>query len=386
MKILFLLFVLTFTPVLAHPEEPLCDIAKQSFQDAIRIRHLSKLREVPCTTQNQDQVKKFILDTIQTKYVPQKIEMEEKAYKALGFLPEDFDYKKGLIDFYASQVGGYYDPDKKRFVMAAWMPGLLQTTVAVHELTHALQDQHFNLKDFTDERKYSSDELMARSALIEGDATSVMMDNLRAMAGQKGLETEPNVDSLMMQNIIGFSLVSSAANVPKGLQMLLFFPYTSGLRFVHAALKRGGYREVDRIFERPPGSTEEILHPEKYFAGTHDFTRIDPESILEDPASEHVRYPDVAGEFFISALLIGLGEAPAAAATASAGWAGDVVVVSERSNGETRVYWVTQWDSERDLREFSESYGRALKKQKKAGKYSFETDEKTLRATLIAGK
>ncbi len=383
MKI-FLVIAILLAPLTGYSEEPLCDIAKQSFEDAVRIRRLSKLREVPCTTQNQDQVKKFILDTIGTKFAPQKIEMEEKAYKAVGFLPEDFDYKNGLIDFYASQIGGYYDPDRKRFVMASWMPALLQATVAVHELTHALQDQHFNLADFTDEKRYSSDELMARSALIEGDATAVMMDNLRAMTGQKSLETEANVDSLMMQNIVGFSLVSSAANVPKGLQMLLFFPYTSGLRFVHTALRKGSYHEVDRMFERPPISTEEILHPEKYFAHGQDFIRIEPRSVLEDPANEQVRYSDIAGEFFVTALLTGLGETPSAAASAAAGWGGDAVVVSERSNGETKVYWATQWDAVKDLSEFTDRYGRMLRKHKRAGTYSFERDEKTLRATLIA--
>ena len=180
----------------------------------------------------------------------------------IGFIPLDFNYQQGLIDLYLSQLGGYYDPEKRHFVMAAWMPVMLQTTIAVHELTHALQDQYFNLATFTDQNKYTSDQLMARSALVEGDATLVMLDYQRRLMGQAGLESDKSVSGVMLQNIIGASMMAPMANVPSSLQNLLIFPYTSGLRFAHEFLKDGGYKRLDKIFRSPPRSTEEILHPE----------------------------------------------------------------------------------------------------------------------------
>ena len=115
---------------------------------------------------------------------PNRLYSEGVVYQRLALVPKDFKYESGIIDLYTSQIGGYYDPKKDHFVMAKWIPASLQFPVAVHELVHALQDQHFKLDTFLDPKTMTSDALMARAALVEGDATAVMIDySLRAGGG-----------------------------------------------------------------------------------------------------------------------------------------------------------------------------------------------------------
>lgn len=344
----------------ALAQDETCRIADSAISDASTIRNLRIKRPVPCYVHGKEQVKKYLLHAIETKIPAEKLRMEEAVYKALGFFPENFDYEKGIVELYLNQIGGYYDPDKSHFIMAGWLPAMLQTTVAVHELTHALQDQYFDLSTFMDEKKLNGDELLARSALVEGDATAVMLDYARKMAGVPGIEKEDNVEAMMLQNVVSSSLVAGMGAVPQSMQMLLIFPYTSGLRFAHTLLRRGAYAEIDAAFRRPPRSTEEILHPEKYLLEKPDFVAFQGKDLAGAEAGK-LRYEDTMGEFATSLLLGNFTSEKASAAKAAAGWGGDrVAVFEDGSSSYRRIVWKTNWDSTEDAEEFFEAYSAAL--------------------------
>lgn len=349
--------ILVSRPLFA--ESAMCAIARASIGQASGIRGLKIKKNVPCLVHDREQVKKYLLDTIETKIPAGKLDMEEVVYKTLGFIPENYDYKKGIVDLYVSQIGGYYDPEEHHFVMAAWMPGLLQASVAVHELTHALQDQYFDLSKMIDIKLENSDELMARSALVEGDATAVMIDHTRGLVGQAPLEKEPNVDSFLLQNVLGGSMVAQGAGVPQSLQMMLLFPYTSGLRFAHHLLKKNGYQAINEAFKDPPRSTEEILHFEKYGKAKQDFIVLSDQEVLgeETAVDKKIVYRDTIGEFGISALLGMFLTNKSEVVSGAAGWGGDRVLVLENAEKSKRsIFWVTHWDTEKDADEFYALY------------------------------
>ena len=150
---------------------------------ASRLRGLKVKREVPCRLQDKAQVERYLRSAIEEKVPKQKLELEGEMYRLIGAIPKDYDYLNGLVAVYTSQLGGYYEPGEEYYAMAAWMPGVLQMPIAVHELTHALQDQHYALEKFIDQKSESSDQLMAKSALVEGDATAVMIDYSRMIVG-----------------------------------------------------------------------------------------------------------------------------------------------------------------------------------------------------------
>jgi hypothetical protein len=331
-----------------------CDIAKEAIQKASVIRNLKIKAPVPCQVHSKEEVKQFILNTVNTKIPPEKLAMEEVAFKALGLVPEEFPYAQGVVDLYVSQLGGYYDPEKKYFVMAGWLPAMMQPTIAAHELTHALQDQYYNLSSFLDPKADNSDAQLARSALVEGDATAVMMDYMRGLAGQPGISTEKDMNSFMLQNVMGMSLTAGLKNVPQSLQHMLIFPYTSGLRFVHSLLMEKGYPAVDQAFKRPPRSTEEILHPELYSSSPSFITFTDDETRREElPEGAFIRYRDTLGEFLVSVLLEMYLPEKLKATTGSAGWGGDRIAIGDdAASGLRYVVWKTHWDSQKDAEEF----------------------------------
>lgn len=364
-SILLLLMLLLFVQPGGHAESAeMCTIANDAIVAASKIRGLSQKRKVPCEVHDKPKVRAYILEAIETQVPKKKLLMEELVYQTLGFIPKDFNYQDGLIDLYLSQLGGYYDPKKRYFVMAAWMPAMMQNTIAVHELTHALQDQYFDLEPFIDPEKYTTDQVLARMALVEGDATAVMMDYTRSLIGQQPLSESEDVEGIMMQNVLSVALVAGVDNIPQSLSTLLIFPYTSGLRFVHDLIKKGGYKQIDRVFKRPPNTTEQILHPEKYTSQKKEFVEIEAtelQSVLS--GEQELLHTDVLGEFSTSSMLGMFHEkGGAGAASAAAGWGGDrVAVYRDKTSGDLSVLWRQNWDSPKDAEEYFDAYTQLLK-------------------------
>ncbi len=364
-------------------EEAACAVAATALEQAVKLRGLERRSQVPCLVSDKAQVAKFLRETIATKLPPNKIEMEQLVYRTLGVVPDDYDYANGIIELYASQIGGYYDPEKKHFIMAAWMPAAVQVTVAVHELTHALQDQHFNLDKMMDPKLENGDQLLAIAALVEGDATAVMTDYMRALAGQGPLSKEGSIDGLLLQQVLAGS-AGGFEKTPEALRGLLLFPYTSGLRFAHRLLLAGGYSEIDRAFRNPPTSSREILHPDVYLSKGRPSSIPGPEELDRGASSEREIYTDVIGEFGISAILGAGQKQKNEAVTAATGWLGDRVGVFATSSAERLVSWKTRWESEQDAQEFAEAYGRFLEARygtKVSLDGSYMTPHKTIRVS-----
>lgn len=313
------------------------------------IRGLSVKGPVPCRVKNKEEVAASLTSLVKEKVPESRLQYEGDIYKAVGLIPKDFDYAKGLIDLYVSQLGGYYDPTHGYFVMAGWIPAAFQVPVAAHELTHALQDQHFNLDAFTSPLIDNGDVLLARSALIEGDATAAMMDFVRKSSGQKSMAQEEDVSGILLQNLAGGGFSPSLSKVPQSLQLTLYFPYTSGLRFAHQLLRNGGYRAIDAAFKNPPIATSQVLHPEKYFDPSYKLATFNEEQLAKGCKILH---RDTIGEFIISALLSQTELDKSKVSAAAAGWAGDRIVLTQCADGTKNVHWQVAWESAADRAEF----------------------------------
>lgn len=326
----------------SYAADPTCQIAAEALTRAEALRGLKVKKKVPCTLETKETVLTFLKDSVTKKIPKRKLDGEERIYKALEFLPADFNYVNELLKLYADQVGGYYDPETRRYVMAAWLPPSLQPTIAVHELTHALQDQYFNLKSFMDDESFTSDELLARSALVEGDAT-VVMNEYQLGAGV--VAKMPSVDGLILQTVLGSYLTQGLSKAPEGIKNLMIFPYTSGLRFVHFFLHKGGYQSVNQLFKNPPKSTAEILHPELYPRKNHSI----PDSVRAAAlnGAKDV-YEDTLGEFFTSTWLSAKIKDKTKSIQAAKGLINDRALVTE--SGE--VIWITLWSEVKDAQEF----------------------------------
>ena len=357
-----------------------CSIAKDAIEIASRLRGLKVARSVPCRLQGKAEVERYLRDTIKKKIPEERIAREGKVYQLLGLIPRDYQYLEGIVGLYTEQLGGYYDAEKEFYAMAQWMPAVMQMPIAVHELTHALQDQHFALEELVDYKKQTSDALMAHSALVEGDATAVMLDYARSLSGQGSISELENVSTFMAQNITGAMISASLNKAPPSLQASLIFPYVSGLNFAHVLLKEGGYAMINKGFKNPPMSTEQILHPEVYLKGEKGFVEV-PDHAPPKGVSLESKAPifsDRFGEFLISTWL-STWISPLEASKAASGWGGDRVSLYQLTNSAQGVLvWDLRWDSVAEAREFFDALTEAFAKR-----FEAEPVQTKQRATFI---
>lgn len=342
--ILALLSAISSASPVSALDDNKCTVANSAIHSASAIRGLKIKRHVPCVLQEKAAVRKYLLETLSERVPKKKLTAEAVSYRLLGFIPEDFDYESGIVSLYTDQIGGYYDTKKDRYVMAAWLPEFMQISIAVHELTHALQDQHFDLEKFSDDESLTSDQQLARAALVEGDAMCVMSDFGRSLTNDEPLEEAQSVAPMMAQSILGMIFTPTAAGTPPTLQMMMVFPYISGVNYAHRHLRQGGYAKLDALFTSPPQSTSEILHPE-----LQGFV---PEKVKPTDCAlgQKELGTDTLGEFMISTL-VGSFSSVSVGALAAQGWAGDGLRVCQNDEVE-QVFWTTRWQTEQDAREF----------------------------------
>src|SRR5207253_3772876 len=155
-------------------------------------RQLPIMRAVKSDTQSRAEIERFLIKNMDEDTSPADMHATEVSLKKLGLVPQDFQFRAFIIKLLTEQVAGYYDPKQQEFFLADWIDLDGQKPVMAHELTHALQDQHFNLRRFDHWPKDDSDAQLAAHALIEGDATLVMAlyvanNPLRALAFLKSL-------------------------------------------------------------------------------------------------------------------------------------------------------------------------------------------------------
>src|SRR5687767_15833932 len=174
--------------------------AEAILKETSELRELSILREVKSGAQSRSEIEQVIIKNLDADTTPAEMYAAEIVLKAFGLAPPDFAYRSFLIKLLSEQVAGYYDPKARQFYLADWIELDGQKPVMAHELTHALQDQHFNLRRFEKWPKGDSDAELAAHALIEGDATLAMTlyltkNTLIALAfirslGSQGIATE----------------------------------------------------------------------------------------------------------------------------------------------------------------------------------------------------
>ncbi|MEZ4228676.1 MAG: DUF6782 family putative metallopeptidase [Polyangiaceae bacterium] len=268
--------------------------------------------------------------------VPRKaLEGTQEILIALDLAPPDFDYGAAIRRVMTAKLAGFYQPRTKTMFLAQDLPVMEQIITLNHELVHALQDQHFDLGGKLDYRDDAGDEQAALHALAEGDATSLMLDLMVRPQGKTALDIPGDILAGSEE------LPPEAGKVPGIIVRSIVAPYRDGLTFVHHQRGRAGWRGVDAVWKRPPVSTEQIIHPEKYAS---DERPLDVEIPAAPGEGWEIDYHDVMGEQSVRVLLEEWLDHGRSAAAAS-GWGGDRIAVYSR--GERRaVAWGLRWDDE----------------------------------------
>jgi hypothetical protein len=282
-----------------------------------------------------------------------EIAAAERVDRALGLIPADASLKELELQLLSGQVIGFYDPETKKMSVksASGGIGVAEQITFAHEYDHALQDQQFDLSKLGIDDRDQGDRSLARLALVEGDASLVM-----TQWASTELTPAQLIQYLAQSDITGQA--ATLAKLPAALRAQLLFPYTSGLAFVQGLQAKGGWDAVDQAFARPPDSTEQVLHPEKYTAREAPVTVPVPADLATRlGAGWTVEFQDTFGEFGLRSWLQSVGGIDAATASAAAdGWGGDRVVLV--ADGATFALAIqTVWDTPGDATAFAAAAG-----------------------------
>jgi hypothetical protein len=318
-------------------------------EQVVGIRGLDPKAPVEPKVLDDAGIKKYVADSFAKDNPKDVIDANERLLKAFGLLPEDASLSKLYVDLLGSQVAGLYSPDDKSLYVVSRSGNLgpAEKTTFAHEFTHALQDQNFDLGALKLDEIGSGDRSLGRLALVEGDAV------LSQSAWQTQFLSQAEI----------FQLLAQSANDPSSAQFLsmpavlrdtLLFPYTTGLTFVSTLQGGGGWAAVDEAYRKPPASTEQIIHPEKYDTAEAPIGVKLPSDLAKRMGSGwKVALEDSFGEFQLGVWLRGNTTIGAGVANqAAAGWGGDRVVVVHGPNGAWGVALRTLWDTVGDAAEF----------------------------------
>src|SRR5262249_50832390 len=249
--------------------------------------------------------------------------------------------KVGLLERLFFGKKNQFDKDENKSVIA-------------HELTHALADQHYDLDTLQKAVKKDDDRSMALSALIEGEATLTMF-------GASMDDWEGDITGLPAENLEWtFNLISpfmafmgggqSLRKAPALISESMIFPYFKGMVFCAKMTNKGGWPAIDDVYRDPPLSTEQVIHPEKYFQQLDLPMTIELGALKPGEGWKEVGR-NVLGEMQTAIMLRKHG-----AKAAAAGWDGDRYAVFEGPSGKLGLVWLSTWDSDDDAREFYKGY------------------------------
>ncbi len=248
---------------------------------------------------------------------PEELRAEGVLLERLGLLETAAGYEDALYELYEQQVAGLYDPDDRTtYVLDDLFPAEADLTLW-HEIVHALQDQLFAIGDRQDALEDDGDRGLAFAAVCEGDAT-LTSTALQFDGGWAALEWTVPRDLERLRSMV-VPLQATGLGATTALLEFLSFPYVEGVAFVREHLDRGGTEAVDALFRRPPESSEQVIHPEKYGGADQ------PVSVrFHDGAFPGWRtaYQDTGGEFVLR-LWLDSRLARGTATAAAAGWGGD---------------------------------------------------------------
>jgi hypothetical protein len=332
--------------------------ADEMLQITARLRGLDPKAPISRGVKNRAEISQFVNEQVKENYADAEIQQESKLLRILDLLPPSTNYKDIIVNLYTEQIGGFYDPDKKTFFIASWLPVTEQKPVMVHELDHALQDQYFNIGKILkeDHKLNKSDSALAHQAFFEGDAMAVMMNYLLEPAKRNFSQLPDLVFTLRNLTEAQQSQFEVFKNAPPFLKETVFFPYVYGTAFIQKIWMRNpSWDAVNKVYADLPASTEQIMHPEKYFG-----TRDEPKPVYAEAiatrlgSSWKIIYKDVLGEFALG-LVLSAHLSEEHSRRSATGWGGDQVLLLENAAGKNAVLVDTVWDTPEEADKFFEA-------------------------------
>jgi hypothetical protein len=320
-------------------------------------------------------VEKYAAGQMAKEEFAKRFAQQELSMKKLGFLPRDFNLKEFLVKSTGQEIAAYYDDETKTISMLDWVPPDRQEPILAHELTHALQDQNYDLAKWmkagtkSAESAATNDSAIARKAVVEGQAMVVYVDYLLKPVG-RSLEDTPGLIYQMEEPAVKAVIDSQLMHdAPMILREAGTFAYNAGLIFEGELLHKGGKNMAFAgAFARPPRNSHEVLQPQSYIQG-EKLPAVGIPDMREALSNQYDVYDSGGiGELDVRALLKQYGERKIADDVAS-GWQGGAYVTFRRkdkaaeaqaSTGDLALLYISRWKTPQAAERFAHFYAGAV--------------------------
>jgi hypothetical protein len=329
-----------------------CEHAPYALKQAAYVSGLSRLRAVSCEELTAERFLAKTRNLVLKDVSLDRLVHEESVLKALGIVPREYPYAACLVDDLARNAAAFYAPALQGFAVPSWHETPM--AVLVHEATHALQDHHFNVRTFGTRTFVLSDENFAASALLEGHAMYIESQYLKS---------EPQRAHAELDESMRLAPHDAQCGMPIRFAQLLDAPYELGERFVAALVRVSGESAVLAAFKRPPRTSREIMHPERYLAGESTVTVAPGPSqrVFRDGVYTRILSESI-GEFGLLSLLAS--RLPInRALPGSIGWRGDLLEIYLRHRhviAEWQIVLATEEAALKLFQEYTEVLRRSL--------------------------
>jgi hypothetical protein len=346
-----------------------------------KLRGLTFKSDVPTQYQTTADFQAFVRREIAKELPPKRSSDLSAALAHLGFLVKPLDLATTLEHAMTTQAGAYYDPAVKSFFLVLVPDNeAMLDTISAHELSHGLQDQHFDLSRYLpSDQRLDDDAATARRFIVEGDATFVMMlygmhtlvgdkitpamvTRMRAQIAQMaGLDADALRAQLRTQAAMMGLLdpeiqkaIDAMDSIPATILVPLVDSYMKGAMVALTAYEQGGWAAVNDFYRMPPTSTEQVLHPETKLFPVHEMPRRVILAKLKDPELANNVLGELQWKIYFQQWKA------ADPVEAAAGWGGDRYSVTRGKDGQLLGRIATTWDTEEHAQQFAEAYVASL--------------------------
>jgi hypothetical protein len=329
------------------------------------------------------EVEKYTRDQEAKEEYAQRLARSEMTMKKFGFLPREFNLREFVVKANGKEIAAYYDDETKTISLLNWIPKDRQAPILAHELTHALQDQNYDLKAWLKagqgasqpgekkdgEPDVDDDSAGARRAVVEGQAQVVFVDYMLAPLGRT-LQNTPGLIYQMEEPAVKAVADSQLLHdAPMILREMGTFPYREGLIFEGELLQKGGKKMAfSGVFARPPRNTHEVLQPTAYI-NSEKLSPIHIPDVRQILSDKYAVYDSGGiGELDVRALLKTYGNRKEADNLA-AGWQGGAYVAYRRTaktaadaltTADLALLYVSRWKSSPSAERFAHVYATAI--------------------------
>ena len=328
---------------------------------------------------SRKEVEKYFLDSLKDDKSAQHMTQAEVVLKKFGLIPRSSSLEGTILALYTEAVAGYYDPKTKTVYLLDWLDPEGQKPVLAHELTHALQDQNYDLTKFMKHAqqkkvgKYdvaTSEALNARVALMEGQAAAAMVDYLMAPQGMN-LEENPDMARALQAGMLNDDGAPIMRKAPLYLKEDMKFPYTYGLNFVLDLLKVSKQEAFAGAFQNPPADSRQVMQPRTY---------LDKQYVAPLPMPDFEKLlghgwqrfdVDSVGEFDISVLAREYGTSVTDAQNMARDWRFQYYYAAAKKGTKPKqpqdvsLIYVSRWSSPDAAQAFAKLDGESLRKRYK---------------------